>query len=42
MLGIWGNYAINPEYIPLRKKYKDLSGSLYELKNLEWKKVVKD
>lgn len=39
MLGIWGKYASNPEYEPLREKYKDLSGSLYDFKNAEWKKV---
>ena len=32
MLGIWGKNAINIEYDPLRKKYKDLEGSLIELK----------
>ena len=32
MLGIWGKYAINPEYDALRKKYPDLEGSLVFLK----------
>ena len=32
MLGIWGKNAINVEYDPLREKYKDLEGSLIELK----------
>ena len=32
MLGIWGKNAINVEYDPLREKFKDLEGSLIELK----------
>ena len=35
MLGIWGDYAGNPEYDQLRKKYPTLSGSQIELKNSE-------
>ena len=41
MLGIWGNNAVNPEYDPLRKKYPDLEGSLWEFKNQSWKTVTK-
>ncbi len=37
MLGIWGKYAVNPEYEPLRTAYKDLAGSQYELKSQAWK-----
>ena len=37
MLGIWGDYAVNPEYEPLRKEYKDLAGSLFGLKSQGWK-----
>ncbi|NNE75537.1 MAG: sulfatase-like hydrolase/transferase, partial [Pricia sp.] len=33
MLGIWGEYAINPEYEPLRGKYPNLSGALTYLKS---------
>ena len=40
MLGIWGKHAINPEYEPLRNQYKDLEGSLWELKNQPWKSVT--
>ena len=40
MLGIWGEHAINPEYEPLRKKYPDLAGSLFEFKNQSWQKIV--
>lgn len=39
MLGIWGDTAINPEFDLLRKKYPDLSGSQYYLKNERFKKV---
>ena len=39
MLGIWGKSAINPEYDPLRVKYKDFGGSLYDFKNARWKNV---
>ena len=41
MLGIWGKYAVNPEYEPLRKEYKDLAGSQYELKSQGWKTHTK-
>ena len=41
MLGIWGENAINPEYDRLRKRYPDLEGSLWELKNSSWKTVNK-
>ena len=39
MLGIWGDYAVNPEYKPLRKKYQGLSGSQFRSKNRKWKHV---
>ncbi|WP_276388325.1 sulfatase family protein [Eudoraea chungangensis] len=39
MLGIWGKNAINPEYDALRKKYPQLEGSLWELKNAKWKTI---
>lgn len=39
MLGIWGKYAINPEYDPLKKAYKDLAGSQFSLKRAGWEKV---
>lgn len=39
MLGIWGDYASNPEYDILREKYKNLSGSEFELKNSTWTEV---
>lgn len=39
MLGIWGNHAINPEYVALREKYPDLAGSQFELKSRKWKEV---
>ena len=39
MLGIWGNYAINPEFDVLREKYKDLAGSQFELKSRKWQEV---
>lgn len=41
MLGIWGKYAINPEYEPLKREYKDLAGSQFSLKREPWKKVSK-
>ncbi|MEZ5038472.1 MAG: sulfatase [Saprospiraceae bacterium] len=40
MLGIWGKYAVNPEYEPLRKKYPDLAGSQFELKSKGWEQVT--
>ncbi len=40
MLGIWGAHAVNPEYAPLRVKYKNLEGSLRELKNQSYQKPV--
>jgi N-sulfoglucosamine sulfohydrolase len=39
MLGIWGDYAANPEYEPLRRDYEGLSGSLFELKSHGWEPV---
>ncbi len=33
MLGIWGKYAVNPEYDPIKKKYPNLAGSLFYLKS---------
>ncbi|OKY25204.1 sulfatase [Thalassotalea sp. PP2-459] len=39
MLGIWGDLAINPEYDELRKKYPNLSGSQFPLKNAKFKRV---
>lgn len=39
MLGIWGKNAINIEYEPIRKKYKDFEGSLFELKNQGWRSI---
>ncbi|WP_420320017.1 sulfatase [Flagellimonas sp.] len=33
MLGIWGEHCVNPEYDPLREKYPDLEGSLWNLKS---------
>lgn len=39
MLGIWGKHAVNPEYEPLRKKFKDLAGSQFGLKSESWQKV---
>ena len=41
MLGIWGENAINPEYDPLREKYKELEGSLWEFKTQGWKTVTR-
>ena len=40
MLGIWGKHAVNPEYEPLRKKYKDLAGSQFVLKSRKWQKMT--
>ncbi|TPH14610.1 sulfatase family protein [Litorilituus lipolyticus] len=40
MLGIWGDTAINPEFDQLRKKYPQLSGSQFHLKNARFKKVT--
>ncbi len=39
MLGIWGDYAVNSEYDALREKYRDLSGSQFELKRSKWQEV---
>lgn len=39
MLGIWGANAINPEYESIRKRNRDLEGSLWELKNQSWETV---
>ena len=39
MLGIWGDYATNPEYNMLREKYKDLAGSQFVLKSEKWQEV---
>jgi len=39
MLGFWGENAINPEYNPIREKYPDLEGSLWDFKNQGWIKV---
>lgn len=39
MLGIWGDYAYNQEYNPLRDKYPDLSGSQFGLKSSKWETV---
>ncbi len=39
MLGIWGDYATNPEYDVLRAKYKNLAGSQFEFKSREWQEV---
>ncbi len=39
MLGIWGDFAFNPEYDILKEKYKGLAGSQIELKNHKWKTV---
>ena len=36
MLGIWGDYAENPEYESLRNKYPDLSSSQFHLKSAGW------
>jgi len=33
MLGIWGKYAVNPEYDSIKKKYPNLAGSLFYLKS---------
>jgi arylsulfatase A-like enzyme len=40
MLGIWGDYAVNPEYEILRKELPELSGSQLALKNAKFEKVV--
>lgn len=42
MLGIWGKNAVNPEYDPLRERYKDLEGSLWEYKNQDWLTVSRN
>ncbi len=39
MLGIWGEHAINPEYEPLREKFKGLAGSQFGFKSQGWKPV---
>lgn len=39
MLGIWGKHAVNPEYEPLKAKFKDLAGSQFGLKSAGWKEV---
>ena len=39
MLGIWGEYAVNPEYDQLKTKHPNLPGSQFELKNQMWKEV---
>ncbi|MDY8134179.1 sulfatase [Aquimarina sp. 2201CG5-10] len=39
MLGIWGEHAINPEYVQLRKKYPDLASSLFYLKKERFKQI---
>lgn len=39
MLGIWGQYARNPEYDALRKKYPKLEGSLTYLKSETFKLI---
>jgi len=39
MLGIWGDYATNPEYEPLRQQYEGLAGSLFGLKSQGWEPV---
>ena len=39
MLGIWGNYTINPEYATLRAQYDQLAGSQFGLKSSKWKVV---
>jgi len=40
MLGIWGDYAVNPEYDALRNEFPELSGSQVALKNAKYQKVV--
>ncbi|RKN79721.1 sulfatase family protein [Ulvibacterium marinum] len=42
MLGIWGKHCVNPEYEALRKKYPDLEGSLFYLKNEPFKSIAAD
>lgn len=39
MLGIWGDYATNPEYESLRRQFPDLAGSMVGLKNRGWEPV---
>jgi arylsulfatase A-like enzyme len=39
MLGVWGEYAVNPEYEPLKKKYPKLAGSQFYLKSESFKTV---
>ncbi len=39
MLGIWGEYADNPEYDSLKDKYPDLAGSQFGLKSAGWNVV---
>jgi len=39
MLGIWGKHAVNPEYEPLKKEFKDLASSQFYLKSEGWKTV---
>ena len=39
MLGIWGDHAENPEYLPLRTQFPELAGSQFELKNAAWEPV---
>lgn len=39
MLGIWDDYANNPEYTTLREKYKGLSGSQFDFRNTNWTNV---
>lgn len=41
MLGIWGDHAVNPEYIILREKYPELSGSLLSAKNQSFQSIDK-
>lgn len=36
MLGIWGEYATNPEYEPLRQRFEGLAGSQFGLKSQAW------
>jgi hypothetical protein len=39
MLGIWGEYATNPEYEPRRREYDGFAGSLFGLKSQPWEQV---
>lgn len=41
MLGIWGKNAVNIEYDPLREKYPNLEGSLWDYKSSSWERVTK-